>query len=280
MSNYLNCWEILSDVRHGINEHSTAKVNGTDTSGVFANEYLIKKINEAQRYIWNILFTDFPEYFLKSATFTFTASVGTLPADCHKIKRLEDEDGHKIDPISVDVKAKETSDGSAHQYYRYGNTIKLDGENSGTYTLWYYSRCREITTGMSSAGGALSMTLASTARKETDYYKGATIENVTADWVDTISAYSTSRVCTLAAQTASASQYYGTTSSLPEMFHPLITERTLIAMKQHPLAIPRLTREDLVLFDQNLAESLKSFAGTFQSDRTPDDIFTAFMPEF
>jgi len=276
MSNYLNCWQILSDVRIGINEHSTALVNGTDTTGVFANEYLIKKINESQQLIWNSLFTDFPEYFLKSATFTFTASVGTLPTDCHKIKRLEDEDGHKIDPISVDLKAKQTSDGSNHLYYRYGNTIKLDGEQSGTYTLWYYAKCRDITTGMSSAGGAKSLTLASTARKEADYYNLMQIENVTDDWVDTISDYSAARVCTLLAETGAASKYYGLISTLPENFHPLIAERTVIVMKQSPLAVLRLTREDIDLFNENFAEAKRSFAGQAAGDTNIMDIFCEF----
>lgn len=276
MSNFLNCWQILSDVRIGINEWSLALTNGTDTTGVFANEYLIKKINESQQFIWNSLFTDVPEYFLKSATFTFTASVGTLPTDCHKIKRLEDSDGHQIDSISVDVRAKNTSDGSPHQYFRYGNTIKLDGEQSGTYTLWYYAKCRDITTGTSSAGGAKSITLATTARKEANYYDLMQLENVTADWVDTVSAYSTSRVCTLLAETAAASQYYGFLSTLPENFHPLIAERTVIVMKQSPLAVLKLTSEDINIFNMNFDEAKKSFAGQAAGDVDIASIFCDF----
>lgn len=271
-----NCYDILNDVRIGINEWTPSLVQGADTTGVFPNSYLINQINKAQYYIWNILFQDVPEYFLTSKTFTFTASVGTIPADCHKIKRLEDSDGHKIDLISVDISAKETSGGSPHQYYRYGNTVKLDGEQSGTYTLWYYKRCIDITTGMSSAGGALSLTLATTARKETDYYNDATIENITGDWTDTISAYSSSRVCTLAAQTGAASQYYGTVSSLPELFQSLIADQAIILVKRSPLSTLRVTREDIETFNVMLNESIRSFAGTANSDTDINDIFCDF----
>lgn len=274
-----NCYAILSDVRIALSEYSSSLVNGTDTTGAFPNFYLINKINEAQQYIWNLLFPDFPEYFLKSASLTITSSVGTLPVDLHKIKRIEDSNGNKINPISVDSKHSNIQTGSQYLYYRYGNTIKLDESDvSGTYTIWYYSRCIDLTTGMSSAGASKSITLATTARKEADYYNGVTIENVTADWVDTISDYSAARVCTLAAETAAASQYYGTVSTLPELFHHLITERATILVKAHPKAVMKITALDLQLFNDNMNETLRSFAGTFQGDVTPDDIFSVFDP--
>lgn len=83
-----NCYEILSQVRYGINEFSLAYVQGTDVNGAFKNEELIRQINNAQNYLWAVLFEAFPEYFLKPADIAFTNSVAVLPADCFKIKEL------------------------------------------------------------------------------------------------------------------------------------------------------------------------------------------------
>lgn len=279
MGTYLNCYDILNDIRIGINEWTPSLVQGADTTGVFPNSYLINQINKSQQYLWNILFQDFPEYFLTSKSLTVAASIGILPSDCHKIKRIEDSDGNKISPISVDTKHVMDETGSQYHYYRYVNTIRFDENGlSGTYTLWYYKRCIDLTMGMASAGGALSMTLATTARKEADYYNGATIENITGDWTDTISDYSSSRVCTLAAQTAAASQMYGTVSLLPEIFHPLITDRAIIQVKKTPLTALRVSRDDIELFNGDLSDALRSFAGMANGDVDVSTIFTDFEP--
>ena len=88
MSDYANAYELLSQVRYGINEHSTALVQGTETSGKWSNAELLRHINDAQYFIWAIVFKQFPEYFLKMADVTFTDSVAVLPGDCFKIKEL------------------------------------------------------------------------------------------------------------------------------------------------------------------------------------------------
>lgn len=278
MSATYDCYEILSDVRVGINEWNPGLIKGTDTTGVFPNSYIINKINQSQQFIWNAVFQDFPEYFLTSASLTVASSVATLPSDCYKVRKIEDSEGNKILPIIIDDKHSTDGIGSSYYYYRYGNTIRIDEDDqSGTYTLWYFRRCREITTGMSSAGGALSLTLATTARKEADYYNNMLITNVDDDWTDTISDYSAARVCTLAAQTGAANKWYGIVpSDLPEVFHPLIAEKTIIELKRQPMSSLRVTRDDIELFNMNLGECLKSFASLSNSDRSIDDVFADF----
>lgn len=279
MSTYQNAYEILSEVRRGLNEYSTAFVQGTDTTGAFSNEEIVKKINDAQRYLWNILFTRFPDIFLKSASITGISSVYTLPADCFKIRRFENADQIKIHPVSLDEKHVNDTTGNEYFYYRKGNTFVMDKDGmTDTFTLWYYSRCRDITQGLSTAGAALSLTLATTARKEVDYYNNMVIENITDDWTDTINDYATTRVCTLAVQTGVASKYYGLVSELPESFHNLIGPKVIILMKDVIRSPEKPTGTELRAFQEMLSETLKSYAGTQHGDVTQSSIWENFEP--
>lgn len=272
-----NCYEIVSDVRRGLNEYSTAFVQGTDTTGAYSNELIIKKINDAQRYLWNILFTRFPDVFLKSSSLTGVNSVYTLPADCFKIRRFENDNKIKIRPMNLDEKHVGDTAGNEYLYYRKGNTLVMDKDAmTNTFTLWYYSRCRDLTHGLSTAGAALSLTLATTARKEADYYNDMIIENITDDWTDTISDYSASRVCTLAAQTGAVNKYYGIVSELPEAFHHLIGPRAIILMRDIITSPEKPTVTGLRAFQEMLSEALKSYAGTQHTDVTQSNIWEDF----
>jgi hypothetical protein len=260
-----NAYEILSQVRYGLNEYSTAKVNGTDTTGAFLNEELMRHINNAQNHIWSILFGQFPEYFMKSASIAFTSSVATLPSDCFKIKEISDSNGYPMYPIGVDQRHI-TGGGSKYGYYRYGNTIRVDQDSvTDTGTIWYYWQCRELDTGMTSAGGALSATLATTSKAIADYYNGMMIENVTDSTVDTITDYSAARVAVVS-NTWAASKYYGLVSELPTIFHPLIPEYAILQLKKNPKSPLVVTVADVSLFDQMLSSAMRSFVGTQNSD--------------
>lgn len=261
--NYNNCYSILQNIRYAINEHSTGLVQGTDTTGAFQNSYLIDEINKAQYYVYSILFNQIPELFLTSASITFSSSVATLPTDLFKIKEVSNSDNFPLYPMEVNQRHSGNYVGDIYSYYRYGNTLRIDRDDvSDTGTIWYYKRLRELHTGASSAGSALSITLASTAKGITDYYNGMTIENITDNWVDTISDYTSARVCTLAAQTGAASKYYGIVSELPEIFHNIIEERAIIQVKQHPKAPFKITPLDLQLNLENLRFAMQSYAGT------------------
>jgi hypothetical protein len=270
-----NGYEILSQVRYGINEFSTALVNGTDTTGAFQNQELMRHVNNAQYFLWSILFGQFPEYFLKSASITFTASVATLPSDCFKIKEIRDSGGHPISPFDLRSRHIDGS-GSAYGYYRYGNTLRIDADDiTDTGTLWYYSRCRELDTGLTSAGGAASATLATTAKAILSYYVGMNIENVTDSTVDTITVYSAARVCTVT-NTWAASKYYGIVSDLPEIMQPLISEYALMQVKKSPKVALQVSAADSQLFNEMLRSAMQSFAGTLNSDLNVNDLFNDF----
>jgi hypothetical protein len=274
MPTYANCYEILSQVRYGINEFSTALVQSTDTTGSFKNEELIRQINNAQYYLWAVLFGQFPEYFLTSASIAFSSSVATLPADCFKIKEVSDSDGYPLSPISVNQ--RHISGGSSLLYYRYGNSLRIDEDSvTETGTFWYYSRCRELDTGLTSAGGATTATLATTSKAIADYYNNMKIENVTDSTVDTITDYTAARVCTVS-NTWAASKYYGIVSDLPEIFQPLISEYAILQLKKNPKVPLQVTPADVALFGEMLREAMKSFAGTQNGDVSIDSIINDF----
>ena len=272
----INCWELLSQVRYGLNEHSLGLVNGTDISGKFQNSELVRHINNAQFFLWGILFKQMPEYFMASASIVFVGSVATLPSDCFKIRQVSDPDGHDLFPMNVAQRHIDADSGSEHHYYRYGNALRIDADGvSETGTIWYYSRCRELDTGLSSAGSAGSVTLATSSKAVADYYNNMKIENITDSTVDTITDYSAARVCTVT-NTWAASKYYGIVSDLPETFHPLIASRAIITMKMSPRVPIALTKLDKATFAEELSMALQAFGGTLDGDADAGGLFEDF----
>jgi hypothetical protein len=167
--------------------------------------------------------------------------------------------------------------GSKLLYTRKGNTLVVDRDGlTDVCTLTYFRKARDIHQGMSSAGGALSITLASTAKKIVDYYNGLMIENVTDDWVDTISDYATTRVATIGTQTGAASKYYGTISDLPEPFHFLIIPRAVFEVTgNYPIVKQQPTKTGFQLFNENLSETLSAYAGE-TLDTMVEDTWTSY----
>ena len=277
MAIYLNAYELVEEVRYGLNDHSTDKVTGTDTSGSFQNADILKHINDSQRYHHGIIFKRSPELFLTSTTVSMSDSTGTLPTDFFKLRRLENSEGTKLHLISLDLKSPSNYGGEEYLYYRYGNTIRCDASGfSDTLTLWYYTRCRDITMGQASAGAAKSITLATAARKEADYYNNMEIENSTQDWVDTISDYSAARVATLSTETAAENDYYGIVSELPEFFHHLIAPKAILNMKSLPQSPVQPNAVEYKNYQDMLIEAVRSYCGTLDGDITMEDIMYDF----
>lgn len=270
-----NAYELLTQVRLGLNEYSTGLVQGTDATGKFQNPELMRHINNAQYFLWEILFKQFPEYFLKSSSITFTSSTATLPSDCFKLRELSDSRNYPISPILANQRHI-TGNGSSNLYYRYGNTVRIDQDGiNDTGTVWYYSRCRELDTGVTSAGGAASATLATTAKALADYYNGVSIENVTDSTVDTITDYTAARVCTVT-NTWAASKYYGTVCELPEVFQPIVATRAILTMKMSPRVPVPLVTIDKSVFIEELQSAMQAFAGTKDGDQDVDSLFNDF----
>lgn len=272
---YENCYAMLEIIRTELNDYSTALVQGSET-GVYDNSDIVRKINGAQRYLFSLLLARMPDLFLTSSTVTGSSGVYTIPSDMYKLVNITNSNGDKVNSISVQEKHLGTATGSDYLYYRSGNTIVRDSGNSNALTFNYYKEPRELTQGMSSAGGAASLTLATTARKVTDYYNNVIIENITDSWTDTISDYSASYVATIT-QTGAASKYYGTVSELPEIFHHLITKKAILELKNAIVSPQRAGVPEIADFRDDLAETLRSFAGN-QNDINISDLFYDFRP--
>lgn len=273
MSTYKNAYQLLTDVRYGINEHSTAFIQGSDTTGAFQNDYIISKINEAQRYIYAFLFKRFKEFFLSSEEITGVDSVFTLPWDCGAIRYLKDENGYRVSQIDVDKLHSESTHGSDNLYYRKKNDLILDRSGvTDTYTLYYYKKPRDITQGSAAAGGVATITLSSEARKIVDYYNEMTIENITQDWVDTIDDYSVARIAAIS-ETAVASDFYGIVPDLPEMFHEFIAPIATYKIKlESPITQEAPKTAVLTDINESLVWAARSYTGTSQ-DVKAEELF-------
>ena len=124
----------------------------------------------------------------------------------------------------------------------------------------------------------MSITLASTAKKIADYYNGMKIENVTDDWVDTISDYTEDRVATIT-ETGAASKYYGIVSDLPEMFHDLIAPKAVLYIKaESPLSEEKPAASDRTDWMMDFREALRAYAGP-ELDKNPAYLFEDFEPQ-
>ena len=129
-------------------------------------------------------------------------------------------------------------------------------------TLIYYRKPRDIEQGKASAGGAATITLATTAKKIVDYYNGLTIENITKDWIDTIDDYATTRIATIS-ETAATNDYYGTVSDIPEPFHFLLIPRAVFEITgNYPIVKEKPDKPGVDLFTQDLLAALRAYAGS------------------
>lgn len=274
MGTYQNAYELVSEVRKGLNEYSTAYVQGTDTTGAFDNADILKKINDAQDLLYQSLLNRDPSLFYKSTDLTGVNAVYTPPADFYRLRRIEDSNGLKISRINLDDKRRVLDNGSGWYFYPMTGTFVLDKEGAtDVLTFYYVARCRRLDMGQASAGGAKSITLATSARKEADYYNSMRIENITKDWVDTISDYTAARVVTLAAETAAASDYYGLVSELPEVFHQLIGPKALLLMKESHRALKTPTATEINNFNEQFSSVMNGYFGTFDTDRDVAEMF-------
>lgn len=276
MSTYLNGYTLLEKVRILLNEYSTAYCQGTDTTGKYLNSQIMDGINAAQRYIYNTLFTRMPQLFEEEIDITGVSSVYTLPADFARLRLFKNADGYQIFPIGSSQRKLTADTGSDRLYYRKGNTLVLDKPSlSDVCTLVYYRKPRELEQGMSSAGGALSVTLATTSKAIADYYNGLVIENITDSTVDTITDYTAARVCTVS-NTWAASKYYGTVSDIPEPFHYLMIPRSVFEITGvYPVVQEKPHKSGVELFNDQLIMALRAYMGE-DLDTYPEDIWTNY----
>jgi hypothetical protein len=260
---------MLEDVRLNLDDYSDGLCKGTET-GKVENIVIVRKLNEAQKYLFNLLFAEMPELFLNEVSVTGSSGVYTIPTDVHKLDSIMDSGNHIIRPINIQLKKVTSTSGSDHLYYRKGNALVSDSGSSDAVTFNYYKTVKDLTQGVSAGGTATSITLAATANKTADYYNNIVIENVTDGWADTITDYTTTRIATIATR-CTLGKYYGTVSELPEIFHPLIPQKATILLKNRVNSPQRPELGEQSDFAEQLRETLKSFAGS-KNDVSMDEL--------
>jgi len=279
MSTYQNCYALVASVRHAVGEFSEAKVRGEDTLGGYHNDYLVTKINDAIRELYAIISRRVPGLFLEEVDLTGVNSVFTLPWDFGKLVYFKDNYGLKVSEITEPQRKLTDDSGSKRLYRRVGNTLVLDKSGStDVYTLSYLKKPRNVHHGLVVTGSALSMTFCNKSVKIADYYNGMTVENETADWVDTISDYTAARVATIAAQTPAKNEAYGLVPEIPDWAHMLIAPRaSLMTRQEHPLTKRKPTPQDFTEYRELLRTTLLQFAAP-SDDVDYEELFTSYEP--
>lgn len=291
MSTYINAHQILGEVREGLGEYSESFLTAAETMMKHRNSNLLRHINRSQDFLYALIAKRMPGQFVTSEQVTGVNSVFTLPANFGKLVLFRDEKGRKVHRIGEDDRRTTEQTGSDSQYYQRGNTFVLDKSGvTKTYELIYTWKPRPIHAGVASAGGLASMTLdANYASKVVDQYNGMVVENITQDWVDTVTDYSTARVATIA-ETAASKDIYGLVSELPEWCHSLIAPKALlIAKASSPIAKSRPTREEKDEFNLDLMTVMRQWlvpddanvdwAGTFSNFEPSVDAGSVIIAE-
>lgn len=281
MATYLNAYTMIGDMRYGINEYSSDYITGDDTTGVYQNDHLLRCLNRSVRFIYAILMNYIPGEFLTSTTLTGSDSVFTLPWDFGSLRLFEDENGRKVFKANVDTRPDGNAEGSDRIYYRSGNTLVLTKDGvSETYTLWYYTKPRDIHYAQAGASSGVALLHMDTtdAKRIDDYYNGMTVENITQNLTESITDYAITATVPLAtvASTPANDDWYGLVPEVPEIFHHLIVPRALmIAKAEHPVSPKQPGRDEMSMWRDELRDALIAFG--CDRDITPEDIWMGSM---
>ena len=279
MSTYENCYGLVAAVRHSVGEFSEAKVRGEDTLGGYHNDYIVTKINAAIRELYALISRRVPDLFIEETQLTAVNSVFTLPWDFAKVVYFKNADGLQVYEMDQWQRKLTDATGSEMLYRRVGNTLILDKTGvTKTYTLVYKRKPRKIHHGLVVTGSSMSMTFCQDAPKVADYFNGMTVENISADWVDTISDYTAARVATIAAETPVKNEAYGLVPEIPDWAHFLIAPRaTLMVRQEHPLTKRKPTPADFNEYRELLRTTLLEFTAP-SSDEDMQNVFSNFAP--
>ena len=282
MGRYLNAYQIAADVREGVNEYSSAYLQGTDTTGAFTNSKVQARINEAVRFLWSLTFVRAPEDYLTSQDLTPVASVITLPSDFMKLRRLEYTDSKKkIHRMDLDEKAA-GSIGTKYRYRPYQRKYLRIDQDSVTdgVTAWYFKRPRDIHFGQALSGsGALALKMATTAVYENDYYNNMIVEDITASFNSVISDYTGSTRVAVVTGTAAENDWYGLVPEIPEEFHHLIAPKAILLLKSDPKSPVKAGPKEIAEFGEMLGAAMGAYYGATNEDKSMEDIFLD-LPNF
>lgn len=286
MSNHKNCFELVKEVRHGLNEYDDALASGDDVIGAYKNPFLITQINAAMRELYAMIAKRRPDEFLTESPLTAVGSVITLPSDFSKLVLLRDSSGNKINSIEEVQRRRASDQGSTYVYFKRGNTLTIDRQSdSGVYSLVYKKKPRDIHQGkfavtpavLSPPAAAIYHLDSKEAKSVLNFYNGMTLENITGDWDAPVVTYSAGRVVTFATGfEPDDGDLYAMVPEIPEWSHHLIAPRAVILSKSTPITKEKPSRAELDAFKELLVNAFREHA-TPEEDQDYEELF--FHPE-
>lgn len=267
--------QMLSDL--GVTQNDlTSVLVGSDTEGMYSVDQVRNAMNAATQRIHALIAKRLPaeEFLAGPSDISFSSSVATLPWNFGRMVWLKDTAGRKMFQVKPRHLREASETGVGRYYWRAGQTLTIDKASvTGTYTIFYEKRPRDIDFGIAAAGGAASITLAASARKTADYYNNMEIVDITSDWIDTIDDYSAARVATIS-ETAAADDFYGIVPEIPEAFHYLIAPlATLLMGSTFPIAKSKPGPQAYQLINEMLNDTI-SFYGAPSLEDEPVDLMT------
>jgi hypothetical protein len=236
----MDAYEMIMQIRHELGE--TVEAHWQDLA-------LLRKLNMEQTRCAQEIALQTGDWVMTSGTVTFTSGEATLPSDCIKPVYLEDSDQNEVPfrdlrDMRYDYATAATSfDGAFYTAYLKGNTIVLSSDTvSGSWTLWYYARVKDLAfgaAGASSGASALHFEAANQPSLANDYYNDVEVNTYDASTgarklSTTITDYVGSTLVATITGTPTAGDLYGTVSKLPDEATLLMMQRALVSALAKP----------------------------------------------
>lgn len=224
----MNSYEIFKEIREGIGEESETH---------WSDRAILRKMNQAQKTLWQDLLKTNGDWFLTSEDLTPVDSVITLPALCGRAVYMEDKsDGVEI-PLIGTVRERRLTrgtgtnpyEGLTSAYFAKDSLVVNADDFTDEVTLWYQERLLDMhfgTAGASSAASALHLDITHAPKFEDDYYNDLKVEvwsSASLPKIETtISDYAGATNIATIVGTAANGDFYGTIPQVPEEGHYLI----------------------------------------------------------
>lgn len=224
----MNSYEIFKEIREGI---------GETTESHWSDRAILRKMNQAQKVLWQDLLKTNGDWLLTSVDLTPVASVVTLPALCGRVVYMEDKANEVEIPIIGSVRNRRLTRGLGTNPYEgltsayfIKDALEINVDSfTDEVTLWYQERLVDMsfgTAGANSGASALHLDITHAPKFEDDYYNDLKVEVWTSaslpDIVTTISDYIASTNIATIVGTPTSGDFYGTVPQIPEEGHYLI----------------------------------------------------------
>jgi len=236
----MDAYEAIMQIRADLGE--TAEAHWTDLA-------LLRRLNIEQRRVASKVMLQAGDWLLTSGDITITSGEGTLPSACAKPIYLETDGGDEVPvrglrEVRYDAGDDLTSfDSTFYTAYLKGNTLVVSSDSaSGTWTLWYYKKVRELAYGLagtSSGASALHFEAANQPSQADDYYSSAGVNTYDASTgarklSTTITDYAGATLVATVTGTPASGDAYGTESELCDEAMDVALQQTLLAALANP----------------------------------------------